>query len=92
MKTIDLATEHASIEDIFQLAERHSLFIRTPDGKVFIVAEIEADDVEDDFAHEVALTRQNSALRELLAERSSEPGMYTIDQVRQKLGLNTRSD
>jgi hypothetical protein len=92
VKTIDLATDQASIEDIFQLAERQNLFVRTPDGKVFIVAEVDADDTKDDFAQEVALTRQNSALREILAERSKEPGSYTLDQVRQKLGLPPRSE
>lgn len=92
MKTIDLATNQASIEDIFQLAEHQNLFVRTPDGKVFIVAEVDPDDTEDDFAHEVALTRQNTALRELLAERSKESGTYTLDQVRQKLGLPSGSE
>jgi len=92
MKTIDLTTHHASIEDILQLAEQQNLFVRTPDGKIFIVAEVEGEDAEDDFAQEVALTRQNAALRELLAERSKEPGKYTLDQVRQKLGLNTPSE
>ena len=92
MKTIDLATDHASIEDILQLAEQQQLFVRAPDGKVFVVAEVEADDAEDDFAHEVALTRQNRALREFLAERSKEPGKYTLDQARQKLGLTKPSE
>src|SRR5205085_5025790 len=54
MKTIDLTTHHASIEDILQLAEQQHLFVRTPEGKVFVVAEVEADDTEDDFAQEVA--------------------------------------
>lgn len=91
MKTIDLATDPASMEVIFQLAQHQSLFIRTPDGKVFVVAEIGADEAEDDFAHEVALTRQNTALRALLAERSKEPGKYTLEQVREKLGLTPGS-
>jgi hypothetical protein len=92
MKTIDLTIEQASIEDIFHLAEQQNLFVRTPNGKVFIVAEVEAEDEKDDFSHEIALTRQNAALRELLAERSKEPGSYTLDQVRQKLGLPARSE
>jgi hypothetical protein len=92
MKTIDLAIEQASMEDIFQLAEHQNLFVRTPDGKVFIVAEIQPDEAEDDFAHEVALTRQNTALRVLLAERSKEPGKYTLEQVREKLGLTPPSE
>jgi hypothetical protein len=71
MKTIDLAMEQARMEDIFQLAEHQNVFVRTPDGKVFGVVEGEPDEAEDDFAHEVALTRQNTALRALLAERWS---------------------
>jgi hypothetical protein len=87
MMTIDLATDHTSIEDIFQLAEHQRLFVRTPDGKIFLVTEVEAEEADDDFANEIALTRQNAALRELLAERSKEPGTHTLEQVRQKLGL-----
>lgn len=89
MKTIDLATDQTSIEAIFQLAEHQYLFVRTPDGKVFLVTEVEDEEVANDFADEVALTRQNAALRELLTERSKEPGKYTLDEVRQKLGLQS---
>jgi hypothetical protein len=89
MKTIDLATDQTSIEDIFQLAEHQHLFVRTPDGKVFLVTEVEDEDAADDFADEVALTRQSAALRELLTERSKESGKYTLDEVRQKLGLQS---
>ena len=92
MKTIDLTTERAGIEDILHLAEHQNLLVRTTDGKVFVVAEVDAADVEDDFAHEVALTRHNQALRELLADRSREPGKYTMDQVRQKLGLTPSAE
>ncbi|HPM81991.1 MAG TPA: hypothetical protein PLF81_14895 [Candidatus Anammoximicrobium sp.] len=35
------------------------------------------------------MTRSNKALRELLAERSREPGRYSLEQVREKLGLRT---
>lgn len=89
MKTIDLASNSATREEIFQLAERQGVFVRTADGKLFIVAEIEDEDVADDFADEVARTRKNTALRELLVERSREPGILTIDEVREKLGLSS---
>ena len=89
MKTIDLAPDQTSIEHIFQLAEHQQLFVRTPDGKVFLVTEVEDEDAADDFTDEIALTRQNAALRELLAERSKEPSKYTLDEVRQKLGLQS---
>ena len=48
-------------------------------GKEFVPAET------DDFAEEVALVRQNEALMQLLAERSKEPGKYTLSQVRERL-------
>jgi len=44
-------------------------------------------DAEEDFAQEGAWARGNRALRELLAERSREPGRYSLEQVREKLGL-----
>ena len=88
MKTIDLTVAPPRTEDILQLAEGDSLVVRTPKGKTFLIAEVDQADAEnDDFAHEVALTRGNKALRELLAERSQEPGRYTLEQVREKLGL-----
>ena len=88
MKTIELTAAPPRTEDVLQLAESDSLVVRTPNGKVFLIAEMDrTDEAEDDFAQEVALTRSNKALRELLADRSREPGRYTLEQVREKLGL-----
>jgi hypothetical protein len=87
MKTVDLSAKQASIDEILRLAERQNLLVRTGEGKVFLVAEVDPDDTEDDFAHEVALSRQNRALRELLSQRSAEAGKYSIAQAREKLGL-----
>lgn len=47
---------------------------------------------EEDFADEVALTLQNAALRDLLAERSQEPGVHTLDRIRQELDFRDRSE
>jgi hypothetical protein len=77
MTTIDLATEQATVDDILSRAEQESVMLRTASGKVFVVTELEPSDAEDDFATEVALTRQNEALRAMLAERSKEPGIYS---------------
>lgn len=87
MKTIDLTTKSASIEEIFALAHNDYLLVHTPTGKTFIVAEVDENDEDEDFSGEVALTRQNKAIRALLKERSLEPGIYTLDQVRERLGL-----
>jgi hypothetical protein len=87
MKTVDLTAGRSTIDEILRLAEQQSLLLRTAEGRVFVVAEVECGDSDDEFAQEVALTRQNQALRQLLAERSAEPGQYTIDQTRERLGL-----
>jgi hypothetical protein len=88
MKTINLMAAPPRTEDILQLAEHDSLVVRTPDGKTFLIAEMDhGDEADDDFGQEVALIRGNKALRELLAERSLEAGRHTLEQVREKLGL-----
>jgi len=85
VKTIDLATEQASIDEIWHLAERGPLVVRTAEGKVFAIAELTEGEGDDEFSHEIALTRHNAALRSLLAERSREPGKYTIEEVRERI-------
>lgn len=87
MKTIDLASDQTTREEIFRLAEEQNVLVRTVAGKLFVVAEV--GDVEtDDFADEVARTQNNPELRKLLTERSREPGILSIDDVREKLGLS----
>lgn len=88
MRTIDLSTQRATIEDVLHLAESDNLVVRTADGKVFAIAEVSDYEQDDDFSQEVALARQNKALRALLLERSREPGKHSLDQVRKKLGLS----
>jgi hypothetical protein len=79
MKAIDLSTAAPTLAEVLELAGQENLILRTPEGKEFVLAEI------DDFAAEVALVRQNDALMQLLAERSKEPGKYTLSQVRERL-------
>ncbi|HUY33052.1 MAG TPA: hypothetical protein VMV69_09745 [Pirellulales bacterium] len=87
MKTINLASESATREEIFLLAEDQDLLVRTARGKLFIVAEVVEQGSDNEFADEIALTRKNAALRQLLAERSRDPRVFTIDEAREKLGL-----
>ena len=54
----------AAAQDVLQLAEDDSLIVRTPNGKAFLIAEMDrGDEAEDDFAQEVALTRGDQDLR-----------------------------
>jgi hypothetical protein len=88
LKTIELTTIAQPVEDLLDLASAEEVLLRLPNGKVFLLASVAdgpADD--DDFADEVARTRQNAALMELLRERSHEQSRYSAQQVRERLGL-----
>jgi hypothetical protein len=81
MRTVDLATELPSLEEILELAGEENIILRTPDGREFVLAEV------DDFDKEVELVRQHQDLMEFLAQRSQETKTFTLSQVREKLGL-----
>jgi len=79
MKAIDLSTTAATLAEILDLAGEDNVILRTPEGRHFVLAEI------DDFAEEVERTSRNEALMQLLDERSAEKTTFTLDQVRQQL-------
>jgi len=70
-----------SLKEILELASEENIILRTQDGREFVLAEI------DDFDREVELTRQNEEFMQFLDERSRERKTFTLDQVRQQLGL-----
>ena len=89
MRTIELTTIAQPVEDLLDLADAEGVLLRLPNGKVFLltsVTDVAAE--EDDFADEVARTRQNAALMQLLRERSQEQTRYSAQQVRERLGLS----
>ncbi len=88
MRTIDLEVRLPGLGELLELAEEQNVLLRTSDGKTFLLTEVEVGEDDDDFAREVDLTRQNQELRDFLAERSKEPGVYTLDEVRLRLGLS----
>lgn len=79
MRTIDLSTTNANLTEILSLAGDETILIRTPEGREFVISEV------DDFAHEVALTAQNQELMEFLALRSKETKRHSISKVREML-------
>lgn len=80
MKTVDLTTS-SNLKDLLDLARKEAVLLKTPEGREFILAEV--DDLED----EVASVRQNRELLEFLDQRSREKGALSLDQVRRQLGL-----
>ncbi len=81
MTTIDLAVRTTSLQELLRLASEDNVTLRTPEGRLFILVEL------DDFEREIELTRQNRELMELLDQRSAETKTYTLDEAREKLGL-----
>ena len=69
----------ALIVEVLDLAGEDNVILRTPEGRQFLLAEI------DDFADEVAKVVQNEALMQLLAERSKDTTRIPLSQVREEL-------
>ena len=87
MKTIELSTTNTSVTELFELAEEQNVLVRTPEGKVFVIAEVGTSEEPDDFATEISATRQNTELMKLLAERVRDTSRISSDDVRKRLGL-----
>ena len=81
MKTIKVTENSLNLEAILNLASKENILLETPEGREFVLAEI------DNFDREVELTRQNQELMNFLDERSREQKTVTLNQVRQQFGL-----
>jgi hypothetical protein len=83
MKTIDAAMV-ATFSELLDLAEDETVLVTTPDGREFIVAEI------DDFDEEIEACSQSRELMEFLEERSKEKvkGGHSLAEVKKRLGLD----
>ena len=89
MRTVELTTIAQPVEDLLDLAGTEGVLLHLPNGKVFLLTSVtDATAEDDDFADEVARTRQNAALMQLLRERSQEQTRYSTQQVRERLGLS----
>ncbi len=85
MKAIDLSTTSPTLTEVLALAGEDNVILRTPEGRQYVLAEI------DDFAEEVARTVRNESLMQLLRERSQETAQVPLHQVReQMLGTKKR--
>ena len=81
MKMIKVTENSLNLEAILNLASKENILLETPEGREFVLAEI------DNFDREVELTRQNQELMNFLDERSRVQMTLTLNQVRQQLGL-----
>lgn len=81
MKTVIISKRARGINELLKEARRENLIIRSPDGHEFILAEV------DDFDREIALTRQNKELMELLDQRARQTKTVPLGEVKAQLGL-----
>jgi hypothetical protein len=81
MKTIDLSQSRRDLREVLDLAGEENLILTTPDGRQFVLAEI------DDFETEIRLVREQRELMELLGQRSSSSRKLSLDEVKKDLNL-----
>jgi hypothetical protein len=81
LKIVELTTIAPALAELLDLASEDTLILKTAEGREFVLAEV------DDLDTEIAQIRQNEELMALLAERSREKKTYTLQQVREQLGL-----
>ena len=80
MKTINLSESLALSSELLDLAREEVLILQTPDGREFVLAQI------DEFRREVELTRQTPELMELLEQRGRSQATVSLSQVQAELG------
>ena len=81
MKTIEVRGNEPTLKSVLDMASQESVIVKTATGREFIVTEV------DEFAHEVARTRQNRELMAFLEERSKDPVRIPFEQVKKELGI-----
>jgi hypothetical protein len=64
LKTVELTAIAPPLAELLDLAGEDNIVLRTPEGREFVLAEV------DDFDTEIALVRENKELMALLEDRS----------------------
>lgn len=75
MKTLNLAQETLTIEDMLRLARQEPVLLLTPDGQTFCLAEV------DDFDREVEALRGSQAFQRFLDERSAGTRRIPLEEL-----------
>jgi len=83
MKTIKVSPQERALQALLKRASQENLILRAPDGREFIVAEL------DDFDREIELQRQNKEFMRFLDERGREKATISAEEARRRLGLPT---
>ncbi|MBI4606423.1 MAG: hypothetical protein HY721_31040 [Planctomycetes bacterium] len=81
MKTVHVSKRARGIHSLLRQASRQNLILRSPEGREYLVAEI------DDFDREIELTRRNKELMRFLDRRAKEKETVPLRTVKASLGM-----
>jgi hypothetical protein len=80
MKIINVSPHSRSIKHLIEQASTENIILRAPDGREFVLAEI------DDFDREIELARQSDRLMKFLDERGKQEQTISLSDARDRLG------
>ena len=79
MKTVDISLTGPALAELLAVAGSENVLIRTPQGRHFLLAEV------DDFEAEVALLRESEKFMAFLNERSKKRANIPLSDLRKEL-------
>ena len=79
MRTINLAKEHLSLEEVIQLAQKEPVLLLTSDGREFLISEA------DDFEREVQTLRGSQAFQRFLDERTASKSTTPLEEIEKEI-------
>ena len=82
MKVIDCSVDDLKVSELLKLASEDNLLLKSPDGQEFVLAQV------DDFEQEVKLLGNSERFMKFLEERSKEKARYSLEEVKQRLGVD----
>jgi hypothetical protein len=82
MKTVHVSSRSRVLNGLLRQASEENLVLRAPDGREFVLAEI------DDFSREIELTRENKKFMAFLDRRGREEATVSLAEARRRLGCD----
>lgn len=82
MKTVNVNSRSRVLNGLLRQAIEENLVLRSPDGREFVLAEI------DDFRREIEVTRENEELMRLLDQRGRERATIPLAEAKRRLGCD----
>ncbi|MCX6358288.1 MAG: hypothetical protein NT029_00635 [Armatimonadetes bacterium] len=81
MRSVTVQRSERKLTSLLKLAHGENILLTAPDGREYLLAELDA------FDQEIDLLRGNDEFMQLLSTRSREPATVSLDDARRQLGL-----